>query len=92
MGFIGGKYYNSCTSIHDIITLSMERKLYESFLLTISSERPEEPDQLLEKIPEDLKSLDDFQHDNLTFQDHLHGCNTFFRDVLECSLGLTAHF
>ena len=50
MGFIRGKYYNHCTSFHDILALVTERKLYESFLATLSSERKDALDDLFANV------------------------------------------
>ena len=38
MRFIRGKYYNRCVRIHDILALLMERKMYDTFMSTLTQE------------------------------------------------------
>ena len=38
MSFIRGKYYNRCVRIHDILALVMERKMYDTFMSTLTHE------------------------------------------------------
>ena len=41
MSFVKGKYYKRCTRVHEILALTLEQKLYETFLKSLGEEADE---------------------------------------------------
>ena len=92
MGFIRGKYYNRCTRIHDIIALVMEKKLYASFLTTLTQERQDTVKELLADAPTDCRALEQFLETHPVFREHMVQYEHFFNDVMHGKLGPTAQY
>ena len=51
MSFIRGKYYNRCVRIHDIFALVMERKMYDTFMSTLTQEMKDALNDFLSNVP-----------------------------------------
>ena len=92
MGFIRGKHYNRCVRIHDILALAMERKLYESFQLTLLPGKLDEIKDILKDIPDDVNLQEEFLSKNKCFQEHMAQYEQFFQDVIKGKHGPTAQY
>ena len=79
MGLIRGKYYNRCVRIHDIISLVMERKMYDTFMSTLAQERKDALDDLISNVTQDCGTQEQFLETSPIFKQHM---GEF--DVYEC--------
>ncbi len=77
MGFIRGKYHNCCTRIQDILALVMERKLYESFISTLDSERRDAFDDFFAHVPQDRSMQTRYLESSLIFRQHIQEYDIF---------------
>jgi hypothetical protein len=89
MGFIRGKYYNSCVRIHDILALVMERKMYDSFLSTLDQERKDSLADLLANVPQDCSSQEQYLDASPIFQRHMAEFDVYFKRAINGDLGPT---
>ena len=92
MGFIRGKYYNRCTRIHDILALVMEKKLYESFLLTLAPECKDAVDDFFARIPQDTSMQIHFLETSPIFQQHMQEYDLYFTTAMNGDIGPTAQY
>ena len=86
MGFISEKYYNRCVRIHDILALTMERKLYGSFKSTLPQERLNAVKDLLDEAPMDINEKEEFLNTHQLFKTHMDQYEVYFKDVLNGQL------
>ncbi len=92
MGFIRGKYYNRCPRIHAILALVMERKLYESFLSTLDSERRDALDDFFAHVPQDRNMQTHYLESSLIFRQHMQEYDMYFTGAMNGALGPTAQY
>ena len=80
--FIKGKHHNCCSRAHEILTLMMESKLYESFLTTVSKKLKEDVSFLLkEVIPEAV--TEEFLRSSVKLTELLELYDKFFSKALD---------
>ena len=60
MSFIRGKYYNRCVRIHEILALVMERKMYDTFMSTLTHVMKDALNDLLSNVPQDCRTQNSF--------------------------------
>ena len=90
-GFIKGKHYKRCSRIHQILAVVMERKLYESFLTTVSEEVKDDVSSLLrELIPE--AATEESLRSSAKLTEHLELYEKFFSKAMEGGMGPTAQY
>ena len=92
MGFIRGKYYNRCVRVHSILALVMERKLYESFVQTLSQEIQDDIKYLLTEVPVNVDATEQFISDHPLYIEHMQQYEQFFENVMSGELGPTAQY
>ena len=71
MSFIRGKYYNRCVRIHDILALVMERKMYDTFMSTLTQEIKDAMNDLLSNVPQDCGTQEQFLETSPIFKQHM---------------------
>jgi len=92
MGFIRGKLYNRCARVHEILAQVMERKLYESFLSSLSRESQKSISELLADVPNSFHDKEQFLQSQPLFKEHLDQYEEYFKRVMEGELGPTAQY
>ena len=71
MSFIRDKYYNRCVRIYDILPLVMERKMYDTFMSTLTHEMKGALNDLLSNVPQDYGTQEQFLKISPIFQQHM---------------------
>ena len=71
MSFFRGKYYNRCVRLHDILALVMERKMYHTFMSTLTHEMKDAINDLLSNVPQDCGTQEQFLKTSPIFQQHM---------------------
>lgn len=92
MGFIHGKYYNRCVRIHDLLALVMERKMYDSFLSSLTQEKQGAIIDLIADIPQDQRMQEAFLEDSAIFKEHMSEFEAYFQTAIKGNLGPTAKY
>ena len=76
MSFIRGNYYNRCVRSHDSLALVMERKMYDTFMSTLTHEMNDAINDLLSNVPQDCGTQEQFLETSLIFQ-HMGGFDVY---------------
>ena len=92
MGFIRGKYYNRCVRIHDILALVMERKIYDTFMSTLTQEMKDALNDLLSNVPQDCGTQEQFLETSPIFQQHMGEFDVYLKKAMDGDLGPTAQY
>ena len=92
-GFVGGKFYNRCTRIHQILATVLEKSLYQRFLEDELTEiEAEELSTTLDTVSDDENKIEQLLMQSNIFRDHLRSYEGFFTSVMGGKLGPTAAF
>ena len=92
MSFIRGKYYNRCVRIHDILALVMERKMYDTFMSTLTHEMKDAINDLLSNVPQDCGTHEQYLETSPIFQQHMGEFDVYLKKTMDGDLGLTAQY
>ena len=92
MSFIRGKYYNRCIRIHDILALVMERKLYDTFISTLTREMKDVLNDLLSNVPQDCGTQEQFIETSPIFQQHMWEFDVYLKKAMDGDHGPTVKY
>ena len=92
MGFIRSKYYNRGVQIHDMLAAVMERKMYNSILLTLSEDEKDEVSVLLANVPGEYSILSQYLEDSSIFRQHMAEFDIYCKRAINGDLGSMAQY
>ena len=92
MSFIRGKYYNQCVRIHDILALVMERKMYDTFMSTLTHQMKYTLNDLLSNIPQDCGTQEQFLKTSQIFQQHMGEFDVYLKKTMDGDRGPTVQY
>ena len=90
MSFI--RYYNRCVQIHDILALVMERKVYDTFISTLTHEMKDALNDLLSYAPQDCGTQEQFLETSPIFQQHMGEFDVYLKKAMDGDLGPTVQY
>ena len=92
MSFIRGKYYNRCVGIHDILALVMEKKIYDTFMSTLTHEMKDALNDLLSNVPQDCGTQEQFLKTSPIFQQHMGEFDMYLKKAIDGGIGPTVQY
>ena len=92
MSFIPGKYYNRCVRIHDIFALVMGRKMYDTFMPTLTHEMKDGLNYFLSNVPQDCGTQEQFLKTSPIFQQHMGEFDVYLKKAMDGNVGPTAQY
>ena len=83
MSFIRGKYYNRCVRIRDILALVMERKMYDTFMSTLTHEMKDALNNLLCNVTQGCGTQEQFLKTSPIFQQHMGEFDVYLKKAMD---------
>lgn len=91
MGFIKGKFYNRCSRIHELLAITLEKKLHNRILADYSKEENHAIHSLMSSVPSDPSSAEEYL-DTAVVHLNFKAYKEFFQAVLRGFLCATAQY
>ena len=82
MSFIRGKYYNRCVRFHNIFSLVMERKMYDTFMSTLAQETKYALNDLHSNVTQDCGTQEQFLKTSPIFKQHMGEFDVYFKKAM----------
>ena len=92
ISYIRCKYYNRCVRIHDILALVIERKMYDTFMSTLSHEMKDVLNDPLSNVHQDCGTQEQFLKTSPIYQQHMGEVDVYLKKAMDGALGPTVQY